>query len=512
MKLEFDRLKDKILGCWNGKNIGGVLGAPFEGMRQVNQVDFYIQDLDGNPPPNDDLDLQLVWLCGVEKYGRQINAALLGEYWLSYIIPDWVEYGTGKNNLRAGIMPPLSGSLSNDFKDSCGCFIRSELWACLCPGHPALAARYAYEDAVVDHADEGMYAEIFCAALQSAAFVESDKYKLIDIGLSYLPQDCDVAKAVRLVIQSYQSGDSYLDARKKLLTQVPGNFGIQAKKLKDIKDDFPIARAGYDAPSNIGIVVIGWLYGEDDFGKSLCIAVNCGEDTDCTSATLGAILGIIHGNEKLPEKWLKPVGGVINTCCINQLNGIDIPGTVEELSDRVLWNIPGFLGRAYCDTLYSGNGFTVETLPEEELFYDPADQYLAGSASVQDLSVGDLLKLSPYGIRYDFSTFTAVLDYLEEPYIRLNQPKKFRLTLYANQLTGHQQFAKVHLTAPEGVLLPQGEYFAGPLQNRYKSKLSFDFEIIAEAIHTPTLELLIDISMSGRHSYGVVKASFLPTV
>lgn len=28
MNLDFQTLKDKILGCWNGKNIGGVLGAP----------------------------------------------------------------------------------------------------------------------------------------------------------------------------------------------------------------------------------------------------------------------------------------------------------------------------------------------------------------------------------------------------------------------------------------------------------------------------------------------------
>ena len=72
--------------------------------------------------------------------------------------------------------------------------------------------------------------------------------------------------------------------------------------LKNFDDGLPLGNSGYDAPSNIGIVIIGWLYGEDDFGKSLCIAVNCGEDTDCTAATLGAILGIVHGNSNLPEE------------------------------------------------------------------------------------------------------------------------------------------------------------------------------------------------------------------
>ena len=93
-KLEFDIYRDKVRGCWAGKNIGGILGAPFEGKREINQIEFYQQDLTAGPPPNDDLDLQIVFLSAVERYGRQINASILGEYWLSYIIPNWVEYGT----------------------------------------------------------------------------------------------------------------------------------------------------------------------------------------------------------------------------------------------------------------------------------------------------------------------------------------------------------------------------------------------------------------------------------
>lgn len=54
--------RDKVLGCWTGKNIGGTLGAPIEGRREMFDLTFYKQDLYGTPAPNDDLDLQLVWL------------------------------------------------------------------------------------------------------------------------------------------------------------------------------------------------------------------------------------------------------------------------------------------------------------------------------------------------------------------------------------------------------------------------------------------------------------------
>ena len=56
MVLKLDVLKDKMKGCWVGKNIGGVLGAPDEGFRRWNDLDFYVQDLSMGPPPNDDLD------------------------------------------------------------------------------------------------------------------------------------------------------------------------------------------------------------------------------------------------------------------------------------------------------------------------------------------------------------------------------------------------------------------------------------------------------------------------
>ncbi|NLN81113.1 MAG: ADP-ribosylglycohydrolase family protein, partial [Clostridiales bacterium] len=93
MRLSFDDYRDKLLGCWNGKNIGGTLGMPFECRRGVFDVEYYTHDLDGNPIPNDDLDLQLVWLNAVEKYGRAVNASILGEYWLIFIVPNWNEYG-----------------------------------------------------------------------------------------------------------------------------------------------------------------------------------------------------------------------------------------------------------------------------------------------------------------------------------------------------------------------------------------------------------------------------------
>jgi len=334
--------RSKVLGCWMGKNIGGTLGAPFEWKRQVNNVSFYTQELGGNPLPNDDLDIQLLWLIMMEEQGINVNSALLAEYWQHFVAPYWAEYGTAKVNMQAGLMPPFSGIRNNDFKDSCGAFIRSEIWACIAPGNPQLAVKYAYEDASIDHGDgEGMYAEIFVAAIQSAAFVEKDPVKLIDIGLSYIPAECGIAQAVRCAQDMYNQGKTWLEARNEMLKQYRGSvFFCHPWHIcqEDVERGFDTGKFGWDAPSNIGILVIGLLYGEGDFEKSLCVAVNCGEDTDCTGATIGALFGIIHGIESIPEKWITPIGRSIKTACLNLGDlgyfGDMIPKDVDNLTDR----------------------------------------------------------------------------------------------------------------------------------------------------------------------------------
>ena len=201
-QLKFKDYYDKVRGCYLGKNIGGTLGAPFECFRGVYDIDGFMQDV-SSPIPNDDVDLQLVWLAAVEQEVKNIDSHILCEYWDYYVTAVISEYGTGKNNFNKGILPPHTGYLRNFNRDSNGAWIRTEIWACLAAGHPDVAARFALEDAMVDHSGEGVYSAAFLAAMQSAAFVESDTMKLIEIGLSYIPEDCGITKGVRTVIECY---------------------------------------------------------------------------------------------------------------------------------------------------------------------------------------------------------------------------------------------------------------------------------------------------------------------
>ena len=321
-KINLATYRDKVLGCWTGKNIGGTIGAPFEGQREVNHATFYTQELGGKPAPNDDLDLQLIWLLAAEENGiYHLNERILGEYWLNNITGPWNEYGVCKANIRNGLVPPLSGSCNNDiWKYSNGAWIRSEIWACIFPGSPDEAAQFAYFDSCCDHCGEGIYAEIFTATMESAAFIVSDIREIIRIGLSRIPAGCRIARSVKLACDSYDKGIDFLTAREAM--------------VKDSAD-----LGWFQAPANIGFVIIGLLYGEGDFGKSVCLANNCGDDTDCTAGTVGSILGIVMGRSGIPEEWIKPIGESIQTCSIDTYgrnNLCDLPKTLDELTDRAV--------------------------------------------------------------------------------------------------------------------------------------------------------------------------------
>jgi hypothetical protein len=323
--LSSEIFRDKVYGCWMGKNSGGTLGTPLEvafGQPEPFDIWWYPRLQEGGIP-NDDLELQLIWLLALEEVGPTLIASDLVQYWIDYVGYNWDEYGFHRTNLKFGLCPPVSGISNNYFNDCMGCPIRSEIWACVAPGYPRIAVQYAFEDAIIDHAGgESIFGEFFNTAIQSAAFVVSDTRTLLDIGLSYVPENSKTYAAVKAAIKAFDDGLDWKQARQRVLEATP-HYNSQY------------------SPVNMGFQVIGWLYGSD-FGDAICKAVNCGYDTDCTGATLGSYIGIVAGNSGLPDKWMKPLGTAIATnASWGGLRHIDkgvrpIPKDTVELTERTL--------------------------------------------------------------------------------------------------------------------------------------------------------------------------------
>ena len=502
MILNRQEYRNKVLGCWMGKNIGGTLGAPFEWRRQVNNVSFYTQDLHGEPLPNDDLDIQLLWLVAMEEQGVEVNAQMLGEYWLLYVTPHWAEYGNAKVNMRAGLLPPLSGTVNNPYKDSCGSFIRSEIWACVAPGNPRLAAQYAYEDAIIDHGSgEGTYAEVFTAVLESAAFVVNDIPTLIEVGLSYIPETCAVAGAVRLAAECYRDGQSWREARDTVLEKYRGSAaGNDPRNVspEDQQKGFGEGKLGWDVPSNIGMLLIGLLYGGGDFARTVCTAVNCGEDTDCTGATAGSIFGIMHGLGAIPEEWIAPVGRKIKTACLNlgELGyfGGQLPADIDNLTDR---------------TELVARQVSARFKPPVVVDDGPTD--LSG-LQVEDLKIGLLAQtlyasLNGPQFRYDF--FDVGVDYGDAPTIRDNTPKTIRLRVRNK----YKVQANINLRwyAPESwQVLPsrQGQFFIF-VHNVADNPRELVFTLQTGRVEGSLVRLAVELTIDGRPTVMLVPITLI---
>ena len=505
MKFSVKEIREKMLGCWLGKNIGGTLGAPFECHRGLHDIHFYMQDLSGEPIANDDLDLQLVWLNAAERNGKFIDASVLAEYWISFISPNWSEYGAAKNNLRSGILPSVSGFLYNPNRNSCGAFIRSEIWSCLAPGNPNIAVKYMLEDASIDHSEEGVYSAIFCAAVESAAFCESDILTLIEIGLSFIPETSAVAKAIRLVIEAYKSGTDWKEVRKRLLTDFPATFGlILGCTDKESETELPKGELGFDAPSNIGFIILGLLYGEGDFGKSICLAANCGEDTDCTAATVGAILGIINGAEKIPEKWKKPIGNKIVSQYINRADaGCTAPETIEELTDRIIRTIPEFLGQEYCEITENAG---LQILCDETALCKQNINY----NNFYSIDFLEELERRIFTTHHSSPLFDVWIDYGEPPYI--SSGKCFDITVrLKNNIRQHQWIQFKFLYDPGSFIMPNKD-FKFCLENDHGciGKGEFTFRVKApDILEKERYEIILDITSEGHPTRMFVPITFV---
>ena len=282
--INYDQYYDKVYGGWIGKCIGGNIGAAVENNK-------YLLDLKKDEifpetiPPNDDLDLQLLWLQVLEQKGVHLNGKDLAEAWQKYCWYPFNEYGYFLHNYERKINPPVSGWFNNEyFRNSMGSPIRSEIWGMISIGNAELAKQYAYHDATLDHDTESVWGEQMLAAMEAEAFFESDLRKLIGIGLSHIPVESHLRRCIEFVIREYEKGTDWKKTRRLMLE----HFG------------HPDASK---AVQNLGITMLALLYGGKDFETTQLIALNCGYDTDCTCATAGAILGIMLGASNIPEDW-----------------------------------------------------------------------------------------------------------------------------------------------------------------------------------------------------------------
>jgi ADP-ribosylglycohydrolase len=314
MKSTYPSLESRVLGCWQGKSAGGTLGLPAEGKTERQSYSFY-DPIPTVVPPNDDLELQLVWLDRMENHQGPLTIETIADAWRSHIHYMWDEYGRTRWNLRRGVPAALAGIFENPFASGMGSPIRSEIWAIVAAGNPDLAARFARLDSMIDHGMEGIAGEVFFAVLQALILGGATLPDALAEALQRVDPGTETRRALEFLFAQHDKGTECWTAREKL---------IAAHHNENFTH----------APLNVALTLWALLYGAGDFEATILLGVNGGYDTDCTAATAGAVLGMLYGAARLPERWIAPLGDSVTIG--PGILGIHAPQTLRELTERSL--------------------------------------------------------------------------------------------------------------------------------------------------------------------------------
>ena len=306
-----------------GKIIGVYLGRPFEGWeharieRELGEVTDYVHERFGVPliVTDDDISGTFTFIRALEDFagGADVSAADIGRTWLNYLIEErtvlwWGGLGNSTEHtaylrLKHGIEAPRSGSTALNTKvvaEQIGAQIFIDGWAMVAPGDPELAAALAAKAGSVSHDGEAVYGAQVLAAMEAAAFTESNMDVLLDTALPFIPADSVIARLVG-DLREWHAADG--DDWRKSFGRVQDTYGY---------DKYG---GNCHMVPNHAIIILALLHGGGDFAHSLMIANTCGWDTDCNSGNVGCLLGIRGGLEAIDAaadgtgtgKWRGPV-------------------------------------------------------------------------------------------------------------------------------------------------------------------------------------------------------------
>lgn len=375
-----DDYVEKVYAGVLGKIIGVYLGRPFEGwtyeriIEHLGEIQYYVHEKLGKllVVTDDDVTGTFTFLRAMPDYGnrRDLTAEQVGKTWLNYLIERrtvlwWGGVGqstehTAYARLKAGIPAPRSGSIAVNGKvvaEQIGSQIFIDGWAMIAPGDPELAADLARRAASVSHDGEAIYGAQMVAAMEALAFVEPDLNVLLDTALRTIPADSVIARMVGDIRDWHAELPDWRLARE----QIAANYGY---------DKFP---GNCHMVPNHALIILGLLYGGDDFQKALMITNTAGWDTDCNSGNVGCLLGIKNGLAGIDAgpDWRSPVadrlylptadgGRAISDAVTETYHVVNIgralhgePPVAPKDGARFHFNLPG-----------SVQGFAAEEAPE----------------------------------------------------------------------------------------------------------------------------------------------------
>lgn len=336
--------EDRIHGAWLGRCAGCMLGKPVEGWskqdiaallqhaREYPLADYFPPVADappgvrtypseGNPclrgqishgVRDDDTDYTILGLHILERHGPDFTPADVGEEWLERL-PYHRVYTAEREayrNLVNDIPPPASATCMNPYREWIGAQIRCDGFAYACPGWPEKAAELAWRDACVSHTKNGIYGEMFFAALIAACMATDDLHQAIAAARAEIPDRSRLARAVDDTV-AWCKKDPDWETTWERMNRKYGHY-------------HPVHTI-----NNAVIVLLGCLHARGSLERAICISVMGGLDTDCNGATAGSIMGALLGACAVPTKWTAPLNDTLHS----SLEGMNV-NRISDLARR----------------------------------------------------------------------------------------------------------------------------------------------------------------------------------
>lgn len=339
-------LADRIRGAWLGRCAGCALGKPVEGFGWNRaKIREYLISADAFPltdyvpvsdeaatritfhpswtgaargrikgiPRDDDIDYTILGVHLLETYGEDFSPADVGREWLVRI-PIGLTYTAERaayRNLVDGYAGDDVAVRRNPYREWIGAQIRADVFGYASPGDPVRAARLAWQDATLSHIGNGVYGEMWAAALVASALTADDATQALRTALRVVPARSRLAEAIGHVMELHESGGTWEAASEYIEARWP--------------------YAWVHTINNAAAITAALLWGKGDFSRSIGLVVESGLDTDSDGATVGSVAGALAGASGIPEHWTAPFGDVVHSA----IQGYD-GASLEELIQRTL--------------------------------------------------------------------------------------------------------------------------------------------------------------------------------
>ena len=301
-------LLDKIKGAWAGQTIGCTYGGPTEFKFRGTMIQDYnpIRWEDGciknyclnGPGLYDDIYMDLTFVEVFERLGLDapVDSFAMAFANAGYVL--WHANQAARYNILQGIMPPASGHwLNNPHANDLDYQIEADYSGIMSPGMPNAASAISDKIGHIMNYGDGWYGGVYVGAMYSLAFVSDDIDFIVTEALKTIPEESLYYKVMKDVIGWHRQ---YPDDWKRTW------FECERKYSEDIGcPDGVFVPYNIDATINSAYILIGLLYGQGDFFKTMDIATRCGQDSDCNPASAAGILGAILGYSHIPEYWMK---------------------------------------------------------------------------------------------------------------------------------------------------------------------------------------------------------------